>query len=360
MTTPALQRLRERFPGAQITLLTHEKLAGLWEQHSCVNSVLTLQDGQSPWSVARVLKRGGFDTALILPNSPRSALESWLAGIPRRIGYTGAWRNFFLSRSVKHPPGRSLPRQRGVNEIKQLTGEGKQTIPSTSTSSYQHQIHDYLNLAATIGANPSPLAPKLEISPQEVEMAAVELQKLLGQKRRDAEGPIVWLGINAAAAYGPAKCWPVERFAEVTSEVSKVVPNCVWLSFGSQADRNLGERLAGLARGTIYNLAGQTSLRQLMAFLKTCSVLLTNDSGPMHVAAALGTAVVVPFGSTSPELTAPGLPGDTRHHLLRTNAACSPCFRRTCPIDFRCMTGITVEQVTGATIAALKSAKITK
>src|SRR5262245_35850450 len=111
MTTPALQRLRERFPRAQITLLTHEKLAGLWERHSSVDSVLTSTDGQSPWSVARDLKRHGFDTALILPNSPRSALESWLAGIPCRIGYAGAWRNFFLTRTVKHPPGRLLPRQ---------------------------------------------------------------------------------------------------------------------------------------------------------------------------------------------------------------------------------------------------------
>ena len=89
-----------------------------------------------------------------------------------------------------------------------------------------------------------------------------------------------------------------------------------------------------------------------MALLKLCRVLLTNDTGPMHVAAALGTPVVVPFGSTSPELTGPGLPGDARHHLLKSDAPCSPCFLRECPIDFRCMNGISVAQVVEAVLSA--------
>ena len=103
----------------------------------------------------------------------------------------------------------------------------------------------------------------------------------------------------------------------------------------------------------MLNLAGQL-LRQLMALLKLCRVLLTNDSGSMHVAAALGTPVVVPFGSTAPELTGPGLPGDPHHHLFKSDAPCSPCFRRTCPIDLRCMTGISVQSVTEAVMEALR------
>jgi heptosyltransferase-2 len=91
-----------------------------------------------------------------------------------------------------------------------------------------------------------------------------------------------------------------------------------------------------------------------MALLKCCDVLLTNDSGPMHVAAALGTPVVVPFGSTSPELTGPGMPGDPCHQLLKSNAPCSPCFLRECPIDFRCMNSITVERLVEAVVEALK------
>jgi heptosyltransferase-2 len=90
-----------------------------------------------------------------------------------------------------------------------------------------------------------------------------------------------------------------------------------------------------------------------MALLKLCRVVLTNDTGPMHVAAALGTPVVVPFGSTSPELTGPGLPGDARHQLLRSETPCSPCFRRVCPIDFRCMTGISPDRVVEAVSRAI-------
>jgi heptosyltransferase-2 len=103
----------------------------------------------------------------------------------------------------------------------------------------------------------------------------------------------------------------------------------------------------------VANLAGKTSLRELMALLKLCRVLLTNDTGPMHVAAALGTPVVVPFGSTAPELTGPGLPGDPRHRLLKSAAPCSPCFRRTCPIDLRCLTGIAPDRVIEAVFQVL-------
>ena len=110
----------------------------------------------------------------------------------------------------------------------------------------------------------------------------------------------------------------------------------------------LCDEIAGLAGGNVLNLAGKTSLRELMACLKLCRVLLTNDSGPMHVAAALGTPVVVPFGSTAPDLTGPGLPNDPRHHLMKSDAPCSPCFRRTCPIDLRCMTGISVHSIVEA------------
>jgi heptosyltransferase-2 len=101
----------------------------------------------------------------------------------------------------------------------------------------------------------------------------------------------------------------------------------------------------------IWNLAGKTSLRELMTLLKICRVLLTNDSGPMHVAAALGTPVVVPFGSTSPELTGPGLPGEAWHRLLKSDAPCSPCFLRECPIDFRCLNGISPERVVEAVLS---------
>jgi heptosyltransferase-2 len=350
-----LLRLRERFPQTQITLLAHEKLADLWEAHPGINSVVTFQEGESPWSIGRRLRGHGFDAALVFPNSPRSALEAWLAGIPHRVGYGGApWRNWFLTQTVEHPPGQLRLRQRSVREIKRQILAGTSATVKRAPSQFVHQIHDYLLLAAALGAKPAPLPPRLEVGLRETESAmAGLLQQLRAKEPTRANQTTFWLGINTSAAYGPAKCWPLDRFAVVVREICKKVPNCVWLNFGSSTDWSQGEQLAGTGAASVLNLAGKTTLRELMAILRGCRVLLSNDSGPTHVAAALGTPVVVPFGSTSPELTAPGEPGDTRHHLLRGDAPCAPCFRRTCPIDFRCMKAITVEQVVAAILKSL-------
>jgi heptosyltransferase-2 len=201
-----------------------------------------------------------------------------------------------------------------------------------------------LHLAAALGANPEPLAPQLFVSSDEIEA----VKKKFGLEQ--ITQPV--FGLNPGAEYGPAKRWPVERFIAAAREIQKRT-NCVWLIFGGRNDAVVAgqiESAIGNRQSGIFNLAGQTSLRELMATLKLCRVLLTNDSGPMHVAAALGIPVVVPFGSTSPELTGPGLPGDSRHCLLKSDAPCSPCFLRECPIDFRCMTGITVERVVEAVL----------
>jgi heptosyltransferase-2 len=214
-----------------------------------------------------------------------------------------------------------------------------------------HHINYYLYLAAALGAAPEPLPPRLEITTAEIQRTE---QALLSNVRRNAPGqPLTLLGLNPGAQYGPAKRWPIESFAAVARAVASRVESCIWLALGSEADVKLCEDIARLAGGGVVNLAGKTSLRELMAVLKLCRVLLTNDSGPMHLAAALGTPVVVPFGSTAPELTGPGLPGDARDHLLKSSAPCSPCFRRTCPIDLRCMTGITADRVTAAVLQAL-------
>jgi heptosyltransferase-2 len=159
-------------------------------------------------------------------------------------------------------------------------------------------------------------------------------------------------GLNPGAEYGPAKRWPIEKFTAAAKEIQQRT-SCAWILFGGKNDAPIANQTDSALRtphSALRNLCGQTSLRELMALLKLCRVLLTNDTGPMHVAAALGTPVVVPFGSTSPELTGPGLPGDPRHRLLKSDAPCSPCFLRECPIDFRCMNGISVESVVEAVL----------
>jgi len=352
MTTPAMQRLCQRFPHAQVTLLTNEKLAQLWQQYPGLTAIETFNDRDHPWSVARRLRSRRFDVALILPNSPRSALEAWLSRIPRRVGYAAPTRSWLLTEAVRPPEAR--PRKRSIREVKRAIQSGRQTTSNAEPGLRVHQLYHYLELGAVLGCDPTPVAPRLQISLDEIRAVAASFGSLcnLGSAA-SSDLPAVWLGLNLSAAYGPAKKWPLERFAAVVRDTSRQMPHCRWLNFGTASDWELGENLAASSGAPVVNLAGKTSLRQLMALLASCRVLLSNDSGPMHLAAALGVPVVVPFGSTSPELTGPGLPGDPRHHILRGDAPCSPCFRRTCPIDFRCMTSIDGASVVRAILASL-------
>ncbi|HEX4646542.1 MAG TPA: lipopolysaccharide heptosyltransferase II [Verrucomicrobiae bacterium] len=360
MTTPALQRLREARPEAHLTLLTHQKLEAIWQSCPSLDALLTFGPDDSAWKIGRRLRRENFDIGLVLPNSPRSALELWLAGVPQRIGYARPWRNWLLTRRVQARPEAVEMRKRSAAEINRLiqSGPGLSVAPPPIGA---HHIFQYLHLAAALGARPEPLAPRLVISEGEIAQVAAKFK--LGDQSASAAP---WFGLSAGAEYGPAKRWPEESFTEAAIAVQRRT-RCRWLVFGVRADaepamrittnicraaeQEVGRETAVLGPAAM-NLAEQTSLGELCAALKHCRVLLTNDSGSMHLAAALGVPVVVPFGSTSPELTGPGLPDDPRHHLLKSNAACSPCFLRECPIDFRCMKGIGVEAVTREVLEA--------
>ncbi len=359
MTTPALQRLRAARPTAHLTLLTHEKLRDLWAGQPVVDAVMTFQGKESAWQVGRRLRREGFDRGLILPNSPRSALEMWFAGIPRRTGYGGGWRNWLLTQRVLRRQEALAMHKRSDREITRLVKENKP--PPAPPPAAAHHTYQYLHLVAALGASAEPLPPALRVTPADRE------RFLSRQQLPGPPGPGErWIGLNAGAAYGPAKCWPAERFAAAAIEVQRRT-RCRWLVFGipqpgdpsaqiaaavqREAEANFGPAPAGTAPWVV-NLVGASTLGELCAGLNLCQVLLTNDSGPMHVAAAVGTPVVVPFGSTSPELTGPGLPGDPRHHCLRSPTPCAPCFRRSCPVDFRCMTGISVARVVEAVLQA--------
>jgi heptosyltransferase-2 len=344
MTTPALIRLRERFPDARINLLCHEKLAALWENHTAINEVVTFSSNQGIWSVAAHLRRGNYDTALVLPNSPRAALEPWLARIPKRFGYARPLRTLFLTRALP-------PRLEFVPMVKKSRRAIRHSLNSQADrpafSGLGHQVHEYLHLVGALGARTEPLEPRLHVTAGEILEANALLRCNFAEAGVVTSNPLL-IGINPGAEYGPAKRWPLENFAAVMREISRRLPEAVYLLFGGPQDVAICTRLAKTCSATVINFAGKTSLRQLMALLKECRVLLTNDTGPMHVAAALGTRVVVPFGSTSPELTGPGLPGGPEHALVRSDAACAPCFRRECPIDFRCMTRITPKEVVEA------------
>ena len=352
MTTPALLRLREKFSTAHIALLVPEKLRDLWLHHPAVNEVITFAKGEGLFSLRRKLwaRPEHFDLALVLPNSPRSALDVFFAGIPQRVGYSRPWRNFFLTRIVPARREAVKMHKRTDAEIQALLA----ATPSPATAPFKpapsaHQTHEYLHLVAALGASPEPLAPLLAVTPDEIAAAQAKFGIA-------SSGSLI-LGLNPGAEYGPAKRWPAEKFIAAAQAIQQRTA-CRWIVFGGPADRELAGRIAagiGSAEGALppVNVAGQTSLRELMALLKCCRVLLTNDTGPMHVSAALGTPVVVPFGSTSPELTGPGLPGDPRHRLIKTQVPCAPCFRRECPVDFRCLNGLAVDTVVAAVLGVV-------
>ena len=356
MTTPALLRLREAFPSAHVTLLTAEKLAELWRGHPAVDDVITFKPRESVVSVSWRLRARQFTHALVLPNSPRSALEVFLAGVPFRVGYARPWRNRLLTDALPPRRGAVTMHKRTAREIQQLIAAPAVTGPAPTELSGQplparaHHIHEYLNLVASVGASARPLAPRLRAEP----FAETGLARFFPV---DSQRTGCVIGLNPGAEYGPAKRWPVASFADAANELYRRL-DCEFLIFGGPGDVALAEQLrvrlaAPLAHGHVTSLAGKTKLGELMSALKHCRVLITNDTGPMHVAAALGTPVVVPFGSTSPELTGPGLPGDAKHRLLSAGVPCAPCFLRKCPIDLRCLKGISPDRVVTAVMEVM-------
>jgi heptosyltransferase II len=349
MTTPALMRLREKYPGAHIALLTPEKLETLWMGHPAVDEVISFSSRQGVLAVAGKLRAGRFDAALVLPNSPRSAMEVFLARVPERIGYARPWRNFFLTRAVAPRPDAVKMRKRTVREIKALIGTepkgGTRTSPFLRSA---NQAREYLHLAAAMGASAEPLPGTLSVAPEEVEAARQKFGVA------SISNPI--FGLNPGAEYGPAKRWPIERYIAVAKELQKQT-HCAWVLFGGNNDAGQANQIQSALGGEagVFNVAGKTSLREMMSLLKFCRVFLTNDTGPMHVAAALGVPVVAVFGSTSPELTAPADGSGSRLQILASDAPCSPCFLRECPIDFRCMKGIGVKPVVDAVLKAFNT-----
>jgi len=188
---------------------------------------------------------------------------------------------------------------------------------------------------------------KLFVTPEEVEAT--------GEKFGLVRTSHPVFGLNPGAEYGPAKRWPIERFIATAKEIQQRT-HCTWILFGGPNDAELGNQIqSAVGPAASLNLAGKTSLRELMCLIKLCRVFLTNDTGPMHIAAALGVPVAAIFGSTSPELTGPVSSGETRHQILASDAPCAPCFLRECPIDFRCMNGINVERVVEAVVALAKA-----
>jgi lipopolysaccharide heptosyltransferase II len=326
MCEPALKGLRRLFPQASLTLLVKPSVAALFESHPAIDRIVLYDDKgrhaglAGKWRLARDLHREGFDLAVLFQNAFEAALLTTLAGIRRRYGYATDGRSFLLSEPVMTPDPRAPV----------------------------HQVEYYWNMLAPLGLTGHPGQPELFLSPDE-ERSMAERLAHAGVTTDD-----VVIGINPGSTYGGAKRWLPDRFAESTERLCRRVSDAgqraAVVVIGAKGEEPLGREIACRLSVRAVVLSGATTIRELMAVIKRCALLVTNDTGPMHIASALGVPVVAVFGPTDWRTTAPS--GED-HALLRHPVDCAPCMLRECPIDHRCMTGVTVEQVYAAGLSTL-------
>lgn len=333
MSLPALHAIRTRFPRAHIAILARPWVADLYQQEPFADRVIPLEsrrgatDLNGKWRVAQALRRERFDCAILLQNAFEAALLAWLAGIPRRIGYDRDGRGLLLTDRIRPPRPGEIPR---------------------------HERFYYLAMLQRAGIIEGPL-PDTQIRLS----GSAELRT--AGARRLAElgiaGPI--LGVSPGAAFGGAKRWHAERFADAAARIASQL-DCGVAVFGSKDERRLAEEVARLvaAQGVrVHNFAGETALREFTELVSSCLLYLTNDSGAMHVACALEIPAVAIFGPTDESATGPT---GSLARVVREKVECSPCLLRECPIDHRCMSRVGVDRVVEAALDLAQRSAIAK
>ena len=319
MCEPALRGLRGLFPDAQVTLLVKPAVADLFVGHPAVTRLLTYDiKGRhaglaGKWALARQLRRQGFDLAVLFQNAFEAAFLAFLARVPRRYGYATDGRSVLLSDPVAVPDPRLLV----------------------------HQVRYYWDLLKPLGLSGDPPVPELVVLPEEE-------QAMVGRCAQGGVTPTdIVVGINPGSTYGDAKRWLPERFAEVTERLCRTIHKSPGqqvsvVILGAKGEERVGQDIAARLSSRSLVLSGATTIRELMAAVKRCSLLLTNDTGPMHIASAFKVPVVAVFGPTDWRTTSPF---GGAHAIVREPVDCAPCLLRECPIDHRCMTRVTVDQV---------------
>ncbi|MCE9581400.1 MAG: lipopolysaccharide heptosyltransferase II [Planctomycetes bacterium] len=304
MTLPAIRAIKARFPGSRLSVLTKGNLADLYACEPAVDETLAYGGGFLPFVrlVAR-LRREKFDVAFMFPRSFRASLAPFVSRIPRRVGFAGDARKPVLTDVIER-------------DEKLMTG---------------HRVAYYLELLRPFGEVPKATAPELKPPGEAIAWAAEHL----------AGGP--WAGLNPGATYGKAKQWYPERFVEVGKRLAARGFRVAVV--GGPAEAALGQQVADAIGAAAVNFSGKTTLPRLAALIARCAVFVTNDTGPMHVAAAVGTPVVAIFGPTDPRTTRPF---GGKHTVVQHKVECSPCLLRECPIDHPCMRDLPVEKVWAA------------
>lgn len=291
-------------PGASITVLAHPRVAALFENDPDIQSIIKLSPERSLWQTARELKKEKYDIAYILPISFSSALMAFLAAIPKRIGYSAEARGFLLTQKLRY---------------------------SQKDFRSRHIILDFMKL---LGREDVSAVPEIFLSPEEMKWSG----EFLATNKLQT-GNIT--GFGPGATFGPAKRWPQENWVELGREL--VNRGHQILIFGSGEETELCGQIARDIGPKALSLAGTASLRQSAALLSLCSDFITNDTGVMHLAAAVGTRVMAIFGSTNPVWTKPW---GEKHRVIYNGEPCSPCYKRECKYGhYDCLKKIKVSEV---------------
>lgn len=319
MTTPAVRTIRENFPDSEITLLGLPWVADVFAAGPRVDRIFLYEkNGRhqglgGKLRLAAELRAEKYDAAILLQNAFEAALITTLARIPARGGYTTDGRGLLLTHGVKKDPAIGL----------------------------KHQVHYYQEMLAGLGLTPGDDQLELLLAPEAEKTVDEHLQTCFSHS-----GRVPVIGLNPGAAYGPAKRWPAEKFGRLAHRVCSRSDGVV-LIFGTEADREAADRIRaatpGQSAGRVIDLTGKTDLATAMAYIDRCDVFVTNDSGLMHVAAALRTPVVAIFGSTDHIATGPF---SDNALVIRKPMDCSPCKKTHCPQDhFQCMEQIQPDEV---------------
>lgn len=314
LTLPTLRQLPRFFPEAQISVLAVARVAPVFHHLPEVTEIIPYlpkppQTSVSVWLQSLIqLRRRQFDLAILLPNSLESALVAWFAGIPHRVGFNTDGRSLLLTQVVQGP-----------EKMTRL-----------------HQVYRHAGLLQAFGWPAADGLPELIITPAEQAEARTMLLAAGWQPSQKL------IGLSPGASYGPAKQWFPDRFAAVANALQEKHSASIVL-LGTAADRQIAQSIAAGMSTPSINLVGQTDLRTAFAVLQHFDLLITNDSGLMHAAAALWTPLVAIFGSTDPFATGPFTPYAS---VLWHPLPCGPCLKRRCPEGhYRCLDLITVAEV---------------
>ncbi|MEN8257707.1 MAG: lipopolysaccharide heptosyltransferase II [Thermodesulfobacteriota bacterium] len=310
MTTPAVRTIRENFPEAQITMLAFPWVADVFRASPHVDEIFVYdKEGahkgfKGLLRLAAELKQQDFDCAILLQNAFKAAFLAWLARIPVRAGYRRDGRSILLSPGINIRP-----------EVRRM-----------------HQVHYYQYLLQDLG---------LQCGSDELFLEHSQEDSSWARTFKENTGAKVLVGINPGAAFGPAKCWPAERYGELCRQLHKEF-GAHAVVFGTKADEETIKTIVSHGPEFISGLAGKTSLGQAMALIAQCDAFVTNDSGLMHVGAAVQTPLVAIFGSTDDVATGPY---SRKAVVVKKELDCQPCLKRECKTDFSCMMNIEVEDV---------------